>query len=81
MEEPQEIPRNEGAKKLDDPKYHERMDWINSLEKEFPSVPYYFLDLITSYVQDNPEEAEEVRKGNISFEETKLDEWRKLAKK
>ena len=36
--EQQEIPRNEDAKKkLDDPKYHQKMDWIQALEKEYPT--------------------------------------------
>lgn len=75
------IPRNEdGMKKLDDPKYHQRMDWINQLEKDYPGVPYYFLDLITSFVQANPEEAEKLMNGEKTFEGTKLDEWRKLIK-
>lgn len=83
MEEPtlQEIPRNEDVKKLDDPKYHQKMDWIGALEKDYPTVPYYFLDLITSFVQTNPEQAEAIMQGNVGFDDTKLDEWRKLVKK
>jgi len=76
----EEIPRNDDLKKLEDPKYHEKMDWINALERDFPNVPYYFLDLITSFVQTNPEEAEKIMKGEKTFDGTKLDEWRKLIK-
>jgi len=80
--EQQEIPRNEDAKKkLDDPKYHQKMDWIQGLEKDYPTVPYYFLDLITSFVQTNPEEADAIMNGSVEFQGTQLDEWRKLAKK
>ena len=86
MEEPQqqqEIPRNADAqKKFDDPKYHEKMDWIGALEKDYPEVPYYFLDLITSFVQANPDEAEAIMTGSVDHTDfSKIDEWRTLAKK
>lgn len=74
-------PRNaEGLKKLEDPKYHQKMDWINALEKDYPGVPFYFLDLITSFVQANPEEADKIMNGEKTFDGTKLDEWRNLVK-
>ena len=58
------------------------MDWINALEKDYPQVPYYFLDLITSFVQTNPEEAEAIMSGSVDHTDfSKLDEWRKLVKK
>lgn len=75
------IPRNDDmSKKLDDPLYHERQNWIQQMEKDFPDIPYYFLDLITSYVQAHPEEADKVMRGELKFESTKLDEWRKSVK-
>ena len=73
-------PNAEGLAKMDDPKYHEKMNWIDSLEKDYPGIPYYFLDLITSFVQANPEEAEKIMNGEKTFDATKLDEWRKLVK-
>ena len=80
MEVTQEIPRHDDLKKLDDPKYHEKMNWIKALENDYPNVPYYFLDLITSFVQSNPEEAHKIMNGEKTFDGTKLDEWRKLIK-
>jgi hypothetical protein len=80
MSEVTEIPRHEDVKKLDDPKYHERMNWIDSLEKDYPSVPYYFLDLITSYCQSNPEEAEKIMNGEIVADANVLHEWKKSVK-
>ena len=75
------IPRNTDAeKKLNDPLYHQKMDWIKALEKDFPQIPYYFLDLITTYVQAHPEEADDIMNGNDLPEATKLMEWRKNVK-
>ena len=78
----QQIPRNVDAeKKLNDPLYHQKMDWIKALEKDFPEIPYYFLDLITSYVQAHPDEADDIMNGNIDLPEAmKLTEWRKNVK-
>jgi len=76
------IPRNDDAeKKLNDPLYHQRQDWVKALEKDFPQIPYYFLDLITSYVQAHPDEADDIMNGNINLTgATKLTEWRKNVK-
>jgi len=76
------IPRNDDAeKKLNDPLYHQRQDWVKALEKDFPQIPYYFLDLITSYVQAHPDEADDIMNGNVDLPEaTKLTEWRKNVK-
>jgi len=76
------VPRNDDyEKKLNDPLYHQKQDWISYLEKDFPTIPHYFLDLIASYVQTHPEEAEKVMKGELKFESTKLDQWRKDVKR
>lgn len=80
--QPQHIPRNPDAdEKLNDPLYHQRQDWVKALEKDFPTIPYYFLDLITSYVQKHPEEADAVMNGKMDVPEAfKLKEWKETIK-
>ena len=74
----EKIARNDDVKKLEDPKWNEKQDWINALEKDFPSCPYYFFDLVCSYVQAHPEEADAVMRGSLKMPEAiKLAEWKK----
>ena len=65
----EELPRNLGVDKLNDANFSKKTDWINALQKDLPSLPNYFADLIVSYCMNNPEEAEAVMNGGLQHEQ------------
>ena len=77
----EEIPRNADVEKLKDPEFSQKVDWINALERDFPTLPNYFADLIVSYCMNNPDEAERVMKGEKVPPADLLTKWKEDVKK
>ena len=73
--------RNLDIDKLNDAEFSKKTDWINALQKDLPSLPNYFADLIVTYCMNNPEEAEAVMNGEEAPAADQLIEWKKSVKK